>query len=365
VIGGSAADLVAGSANLNLRQEGVCFDFPNLAKIDVLLTYTCNASCEHCITRSNPRRTEKLPEEMVRSLLSAGIDAGKRYMSFTGGEPFLDFPLLLRLVRHARDLGYYVGVDTNAFWGVSDRKARDWAARLRDAGIDAVFPSADAYHLPYVPVERVRRVVDACEEIGIICEVNFCPGPDPEVNDWILRFMGLVERGFFNDGLSLTGNDVSHLQHLFPYVTAAEMDDIGSMHMGVSAVGEVYANVDISDGGEEYRGTPFVLGDLRDDEPAVPLRREREQPLLSVARTQGPAQVDAYLRRQPGLADRYAAGPGRASYYSPTEYFLALFHGPDAGRYAATLTAWGAELAAEEEHAADAISVADVRAAQR
>lgn len=365
MIGGSAADLVGGSGNLNLRQEGVCFDFPNLSKIDFLLTYTCNASCEHCITRSSPRRTEKLPEEMVRSLLSAGIDGGKRYTSFTGGEPFLDFPLLLRLVRYARDLGYYVCADTNAFWGVSDRKARDWATRLRDAGMDAVFPSADAYHLPYVPIDRVRRVVDACEGVGIICEVNFCPGPDPEVNDRILRFMGLGERGFFSDGLSLTGNDVNHLRYLFPRLTAAEMDDTGSMHMGVSALGEVYGNVDISDSSEEYQGTPFVLGDLRDDEPVVPLRREREQPLLSVARTQGPAQIDAYLRNQSGLADRYTAGPGGASYYSATEYFLALFHGPDTDRYAATLADWGTELATEEAYAAAAISVADVRAAQR
>jgi hypothetical protein len=226
--------LVDGPFNYNEQQSGVCFDFPNEVKIDFLLTFRCNAACAHCITESNPHRRESLTRDEVLGVLEAGVELGKRYVSFTGGEPFLDYRLLLELVSAAHRLGYYVASDTNAFWGRSEERAKRTVADLLEAGLDALFPSADSYHLPWIPLSSVVNVVAECDRQGLTCEVNFIPGPDAELDAKILDTLDLRDRGYFCDGLSLTGNDVQGLVRLFPHRLAEELTDVGSMHRGIS-----------------------------------------------------------------------------------------------------------------------------------
>src|SRR5690349_13723205 len=82
-----SARIVAGPANWNEMQRGVCFDFSNDVKMDFLLTYRCNAACSHCITQSNPQRREALSFAEIAATLEAGALVGKKYVAFTGGEP--------------------------------------------------------------------------------------------------------------------------------------------------------------------------------------------------------------------------------------------------------------------------------------
>ena len=339
------ADYVVDAANRNLAAEGVCFEFPNIEKIDILVTFRCNAACAHCITRSHPKRTEWLEEREVLDLLAVGAEQGKRYTSFTGGEPFLDFPRLLRCVRFAKQKGYFVCADSNAFWGVTDRRATDWVQRLVDAGLNALFPSADHFHLPFVSLDRVRRVVEACDRVGLPCEVNFAPGPDPTENERIIGALDLRSRGYFCDGLELTGNDVSGFLHLYPQLSPAEMDDIGSMHMGVGAGGDVYANVDISDDGAWFHGTPLLLGNIRREDLTSLFVAERERPILALTRTRGPREVDGWLRAHAEIGPGYAARFADRRYYSPTAYWFDLFHAPEAARYISALEAWNTSSA--------------------
>jgi hypothetical protein len=333
--------LVDGPYNYNEQQAGVCFDFPNEVKIDFLLTFRCNAACAHCITESNPHRRESLTRDEVLGVLEAGVRLGKRYVSFTGGEPFLDFPLLLGLVRAAHGLGYYVASDTNAFWGRSPERAKRTVADLREAGLDALFPSADSYHLPWIPLSSVVNIVTECDRQGLTCEVNFIPGPDPDLDAKILDTLDLRDRGYFCDGLSLTGNDVQGLVRLFPHRLAEELTDVGSMHMGISPRGDVYGNVDISYDGSEYLGTPFLLGNLRRESAQALLERELECPTLALARQASPRQVHRWLRHDPELGADYGRELGESRFYSATEFWLALFKSPLRPHVEARLADWG------------------------
>jgi hypothetical protein len=212
--------------------------------------------------------------------------------------------------------------------------------------LNALFPSADAYHLPFVRLEAVRNVLDACEAHGLTCETNFAPGPDPVVNQEILEVLDLPRRGYFCDGLTLTGNDVSHLQRLYPHRLASEMDDVGSMHMGISPRGDVYANVDISYEGRELHGTPLALGNLRRAPFAQMLAAERSCPELRVMRCKSPAESHRYLLDGPSGA-RYREDLAERRYYSATEFWLALYHSAHRGGYREALRAWGLTLPQE------------------
>lgn len=328
----SEPHILLGKGNFNETQAGVCFDFPNAVKIDVLLTYQCNAACAHCITSSDPYKTEWVNTIEVKDLLRTGREFGKRYVSFTGGEPTLHLDPLLSLIRYAHSLGYYTACDTNAHWGTSSKRAKAVVSEFANAGLNALFPSADSYHLPYIPITSVISVVEACDAVGLPCEINYCPGPDEHTNASIIGDLKLLERGFFSDGLSLTGRDVSAFEPLFPRRKADEILDIGSMHLGVSPRGDCYANVDISYECKEFEGTPLFLGNLTLDGPATILKRELLDPFIGVMQTWAPADVHEHLMNCPHIAASYERHFAQRTFLSATEYWLEVLHAPFASQ---------------------------------
>ena len=316
--------VLVGPLNRNEQQTGICFEFPNNAKIDFLLTYQCNAACAHCITDSSSSRTEWLQGRDVCDLLSTGVRFGKRYVSFTGGEPFLRYNLLKHLITHAKGLGYFVAADTNAFWGHSYEIALERVYELKSIGLNALFPSADAYHQPFVTLDRVVNVVTACETAGLFCEVNFCPSPFREADDNIIKTLSLDVRGFFSDGLSLTGRDVEALKPAFIARRADELVDTGSMHMGVSPRADCYANVDLSYTCSEFHGTPLELGNLHKDGAATVLERERS-PIIAMMQVISPQRAHCVLLNDKETGATYAQSYSLRTFFSATEYWLTLF----------------------------------------
>ena len=339
-----SADAILSPTNLYFSQVGVSFDNPNLQKLTLILTLTCNAKCAHCITRSNPARRERMSPQEMASLIRIGANFGKKDVTFTGGEPFLDLSQLLAGVRAAKAAGMLAFADTNGFWGITERKARETVLKLLDAGLDALFPSVDSYHLPFVPLDRVKRVIAACDELGLCCEVNFVPGTDKELDDRLLSESRLDDRGYYSDGLSLTGNDPVPLMPFFPTWTPAEMSDTGSMNLAVAPTGEAFANVDVSDTGAEFADTPLHLGSVRSADAAAVFERERTDPVLVITRNKGPRDVDAYLRGHATASSPYLEDFTNRTYFTATQYFIDLFSGRNASLFQSVLGDWGNAL---------------------
>lgn len=88
-------------------------------------------------------------------------DVGINYgIHFTGGEPFLNFKLLLRAVEIAKDYGLpSMFVETNAFWCVEDELTEERFTSLREAGLDGVLVSVNPFILEHVPFERTQRAI--------------------------------------------------------------------------------------------------------------------------------------------------------------------------------------------------------------
>ena len=88
------------------------------------------------------------------------------WVHFTGGEPFLNFPLLLRLVEIAEGLGIPTTfVETNGFWARDDRSTREKLLALQHAGLDGILVSANPFILEQVPFERTERAVRISREV--------------------------------------------------------------------------------------------------------------------------------------------------------------------------------------------------------
>jgi radical SAM protein with 4Fe4S-binding SPASM domain len=98
-----------------IRRKAIEKRIPLHGTID--LTYRCNLNCVHCYVGPHGGPSAGSGIEMATSevldLLDQVAGAGCLYLLFSGGEPLLreDFP---EIYRHARDLGMWVTVFTNA-----------------------------------------------------------------------------------------------------------------------------------------------------------------------------------------------------------------------------------------------------------
>jgi len=152
---------------------------PEPVSAGVFLTYRCNSSCRHCMYACSPRwEADWIPEEDAQTILSqlagklpgghssaghVGLNYG---LHFTGGEPFLNFDLLLRVTEMASRLGICsTFVETNCLWCLDDETATDRLRALRGAGIQGILISANPFVLERVPFERTERAARIGEEV--------------------------------------------------------------------------------------------------------------------------------------------------------------------------------------------------------
>jgi hypothetical protein len=86
-------------------------------------------------------------------------DIGINYgLHFTGGEPFLNFDLLLRITEMAKAHGIpSTFVETNCFWCTDDETTREKLEQLKKAGLHGILISVNPFILEQVPFERAKR----------------------------------------------------------------------------------------------------------------------------------------------------------------------------------------------------------------
>ena len=139
----------------------------------IILSYKCSAECKHCMYLCSPRwDADWMSAEDVTSLLSRlsgsilpgpggedsiGVNQG---LHFSGGEPFLDFDLLLKAVEIAGQFNIpSTFVETNCSWCTSDELTRERLARLRVAGLRGILISVNPYFTEFIPFERTERCI--------------------------------------------------------------------------------------------------------------------------------------------------------------------------------------------------------------
>ncbi|MEM1543541.1 MAG: radical SAM protein [Candidatus Bathyarchaeia archaeon] len=140
----------------------------------IFLTYKCTNECRHCMYACSPKWRDdwisltdaekilKTISEFFRAIYPkdfkrVGVNLG---LHFTGGEPFLNFNLLLDLVKLAQNLKIpSLFVETNCFWCINDEIVEDRFSRLREAGLNGALISVNPFVIEQIPFERIERAV--------------------------------------------------------------------------------------------------------------------------------------------------------------------------------------------------------------
>lgn len=92
-----------------------------------------------------------------------GVNYG---LHFTGGEPFLNFDILVNAVQIAHELCIpSTFVETNSFWCVDDEGTRDKLTELKHTGLHGILISVNPFILEQVPFERTERAVRIGREV--------------------------------------------------------------------------------------------------------------------------------------------------------------------------------------------------------
>jgi len=144
----------------------------------LFLSYKCTAECCHCMYACSPKWEGWISEEDLKTVLSqlAGkIKAsphGPESMSlnyglhFTGGEPFLNYELLLKSVSMADELDIpSTFVETNCYWCFDDKVTREKLQTLKEKGLKGILISVNPFYLEYVPFERTERGIRFAQEV--------------------------------------------------------------------------------------------------------------------------------------------------------------------------------------------------------
>jgi len=134
--------------------------------LHILLTYRCTYECDHCFVWGSPWQKGTLTLEQIENILHQAKDAGVTSIYFEGGEPFLYYALLKEAVRRANDMGFSVGIVSNAYWANSVADATEWlrpfVGRVSDLSV-----SSDLYHCVTCLGERPQNAVAAAKYLGI------------------------------------------------------------------------------------------------------------------------------------------------------------------------------------------------------
>jgi hypothetical protein len=141
--------------------------------LGLILSYKCQAACAHCLYNCSPEWSDWMEPEEVRTALEAMLIWEQRFqVHITGGEPFLNFPLLLHAVETATVLGISNYLETNAGWCVREELVEKRFIALREAGLRAVLISCSPFHAESIPLERtflaIRKALQIFGQQGVI-----------------------------------------------------------------------------------------------------------------------------------------------------------------------------------------------------
>ncbi|MEQ1868675.1 MAG: nucleotidyltransferase family protein [Vicinamibacterales bacterium] len=281
---------------------------PGQQAIAVMVTRRCNMTCAHCSVESGPAVGSEPTEGQLLDWMRQAAAAGVRTLRITGGEPMLRESVVLKLIRECRRLGVATAINTNGFWGYSPEKARRQLRGLRRAGIGAVTVSYDRYHADFQGPDPALHIAQAAQELSIPLNLSVVrdtdegdlaaianrlePARGTRLRVYDLQLVGRA-REFPPDSVRADADGFC-TSCSYPLIT-----DDGRL---IACTGPAYF---------EKAESPLVLGSLQETPLAELLDRHRQDPILNVIRTRGPAGLREELLRTPG----FEAFPFRSHYF--------------------------------------------------
>ena len=202
-----------------------------LTGLHILLTYQCTYECEHCFVWGSPRQCGVLSLNQIRVILEQAKETGVTSIYFEGGEPFLYYAILLKAVRMATDMGFSVGIVSNAYWATSVADAEEWL-RPFVGRVEHLTVSSDLYHCGECLGELPQNALVAAKWLNIPTGLISVAQPDAggeESHGQIEEASAVMYRG--RAAKTLAGQAEKHPWQELDSCPHEDLNDPGRVHL--------------------------------------------------------------------------------------------------------------------------------------
>ena len=214
----------------------------NINRLEFILTQRCTGRCAHCSAGAmvkHPQGTHVPQGAAVRAVRELADMYDMQSVMTFGGEPLIYPEVTCAIHRAATDCGIPMRqLITNGFFSRDEKRIREVARSLADAGVNELLISADGFHQATIPLEIVRCFAEAVKAAGIE-EARFSPAWvvneafDCEENTRTREVLSqLAETGLTvgeGNDIFLAGNAIDSLSHYYPPAALNPEDCCGSM----------------------------------------------------------------------------------------------------------------------------------------
>jgi organic radical activating enzyme len=131
--------------------------------LEFSLTTKCNSQCIYCQASAGPWQNEVMNIRDACNYLDEAVKVAdvKSFMVF-GGEPMLYPARVVAVFKKAQQLNIpEISMLTNGIWGKDKKKAERLAKKLKNAGLNNLGISVDAFHLEHISLECPRIAAQA------------------------------------------------------------------------------------------------------------------------------------------------------------------------------------------------------------
>lgn len=161
------------------------------------LTLRSKFDCPQSPVGASPDRTETMAAEDAEKYVSSVAEAQQvTWVDISGGEPFLYYDEMLRVLKYAKKKGIPGKVTSSAFWASDALKSAWIIAGLKEAGVEHLDICYDSLHAEHVLFERVKNAALAARQESLTLKV-VSSYLDPESEAWSGK--GPYEGGVSNE----------------------------------------------------------------------------------------------------------------------------------------------------------------------
>ncbi len=129
--------------------------------VTIIITRKCTISCPMCFFGCSPKRDEVISEGLALEAVDQIHDLNVDTVGITGGEPFLEFELMRKIVARVASYGMTAIVVTNGHWAATEPIALTRLGALREVGLSWIQISLDDQHQATIPHDRVCNTLKA------------------------------------------------------------------------------------------------------------------------------------------------------------------------------------------------------------
>jgi len=162
-------------------------------ELHLLLTYQCTRECEHCFAWGSPQQRGCMTLEKIKLILNQAKELDSLVsITFTGGEPFLHYPILLSAVRLAARSHLKVSVISNGYWATDETDCTEWLGPLAGL-VHHLTISCDWYHWEAELKQRIRDVCAVGGDLSVPIKVVSVVYPECLGNESVTGSMPVEE----------------------------------------------------------------------------------------------------------------------------------------------------------------------------